>query len=109
MSAGDPSVEKLREQIETVKRTRTAWLEQHGVPISMEFVHFAEAIGQLCTDAQIVVADRDRLLETFSRISEEIKLTASVLESEILKKLSAELEAAIRAAKGGKGDAETNC
>ena len=32
---------------ERVKQTRTAWLEQHGVPISREFVHFANAIGDL--------------------------------------------------------------
>jgi|SRR5579864_2482582 len=32
---------------ERVKKTRTAWLEQYGVPISQEFVDFAVAIGEL--------------------------------------------------------------
>jgi hypothetical protein len=32
---------------EKVKQTRTAWLEQHGVPISQEFVDFANALGDL--------------------------------------------------------------
>ena len=37
----------LVELVEQVKLKRTAWLEQHGVPISMEFVEFANAIGDL--------------------------------------------------------------
>lgn len=36
------------ELVNEVKAARTAWLEQHGVPISMEFVRFIVAIGQLC-------------------------------------------------------------
>lgn len=37
-----------RKLAEEVQRTRTSWLEQHGVPISQEFADFAEAIGNLC-------------------------------------------------------------
>lgn len=37
--------------VEKVKQTRTAWLEQHGVPISHEFANFAEAVGNLCNYA----------------------------------------------------------
>lgn len=32
--------------VEELRNARTAWLEQHGVPISMEFVRFANAIGE---------------------------------------------------------------
>ena len=32
---------------ERVKQTRTAWLEQHGVPISHEFADFMDALGDL--------------------------------------------------------------
>jgi hypothetical protein len=37
----------LKTAAEKVKQKRTAWLEQHGVPISTEFAKFAEAIGEL--------------------------------------------------------------
>jgi hypothetical protein len=40
-------IERVKGLAEKVKETRTAWLEQHGVPISQEFVHFANAIGDL--------------------------------------------------------------
>jgi hypothetical protein len=29
-----------------IVRTRTAWLESHGVPVSHEFADFAEAVGE---------------------------------------------------------------
>lgn len=41
----------LTDLVEQVKQTRRAWLDQYGVPVSVEFAHFAEAIGDLCAAA----------------------------------------------------------
>lgn len=41
----------MAELVARVRATRRAYLELHGVPLSMEFVHFAEAMGDLCTAA----------------------------------------------------------
>lgn len=36
---------------QTAETTRTAYLERHGVPISMEFVNFVNELGELCDAA----------------------------------------------------------
>ena len=43
----DTESKRQRQLAENVVKTRTAWLEQHGVPISPEFATFAEAVGLL--------------------------------------------------------------
>lgn len=41
----------MQKVVEKVRETRTAWLARYGVPISKEFVDFANAVGDLCDAA----------------------------------------------------------
>lgn len=50
--ADQPSDPRGAALAEKVVAARTAWLQQHGVPISFEFANFAEAVGNLVNFVQ---------------------------------------------------------
>ena len=63
----------LEKAYNKIAQTRTAWLQQHGVPISQEFVDFANAIGEL----------RDLIPTDHAAALEEVKRQARLEEAEV--------------------------
>jgi hypothetical protein len=63
---------------ERVKQTRTAWFEQHGVPISIKFVHFANAIDDLLallsTSGTAALAKHDGVKAGMSNLDAAVEL-----------------------------------
>ena len=76
----------LRELAIRARATRTAWLEQHGVPISNEFAQFAEAVGELIErcergDASPSVPPQ---FDWLAKLAEEIEHTIFFREIDVL-------------------------
>lgn len=71
--ADERDAERAKVAIAELKAARNAWLEQYGVPISSEFVRFAEAIGELIDITEAYASSRSGAALSTSAIGAKLE------------------------------------
>lgn len=66
--------------VEELRSARTAWLESHGVPISFEFVRFAEAVGKAEDSISEMLAALEGVLRVADRKTREFDAARAAIQ-----------------------------